>query len=161
MQSLEDLNFKARCKFIDIIRDNFVWSGLVPIIVLASSNMFIGILTEHALKGIVTYVIILLLSYALFCAIHIKLFGTTLEEEYQWGNSEFEDIEGNLMDKLYIKGKIDGETFDDYFIENDRASSEEDYAESQWYFSRGKMIKWICSLVISLVSCVPAILALP
>lgn len=142
------------------LRNNFVWSGLFPIVVLGSSNMFLWILKDNPLKGIVIYAITLLLSFALLSAIHLKLFGDELLEEYQWGNEDFEKFEDIMLDKFYLKGIVDDDTFYDYFDDNDREHEDEDYYLYEEYVKRGRLLKWMLSLLIACGSCVPTLLTI-
>lgn len=157
---VEDLNFRIRVKFINRVRSNFVWGGLLPIVILGSSNIFLWILKDNALKGVMIYAITLGVSFVLFYAIHFFLFGKALEEEYQWGNTDFEEFEDLMLDKFYLKEVVDDDLFYDYFDNNEREHEDEDYDLYYDYIRRGRLIKWVLSIVIALGSCVPTLLAL-
>ena len=160
MEILDDLNFRVRSRFIGKIRSNFVWGGLLPIIVFGSSNMFLYVLLDKALKGVMIYAVTLLISFSLLYAIHLLLFGRVLDEEYQWGNSDFEEFEDLMLDKFYIKGIVDDELFYAYFDNNARENTDEDYDLYYDYIRRGRVIKCIVSLLIAFGSCIPTILTL-
>ena len=106
------------------------------------------------------YVITLAVCFSLFYIIHLILFGKVLEEEYQWGNTDFEEFEDLMLNRFYDKGIVDEDLFYAYFDDNDRENEEEDYDLYYVYIRRGSLIKWVLSLLIALGSCVPTLLAL-
>ena len=141
------MNTVIRRKYIKRRRSSFTWISVL-FAVLSNSGFLIWYACEQEiLKGYLIY--FGLLAFEMFIAkiIYTLLYGITLVEGYQWGNPDFEDFEGRYMDKLYLKGKITGEEFDEYFYDNNRVYSEEDIEDCIDYFKQEN----ICIVTLNLV----------
>lgn len=141
------MNLKIRRKYITYRRSNFTWNSSLFAILANSGFLVWYALSQEILKGFAIYFGVLMFEFMISKVIYTLLYGLTLEEGYQWGNPDFENYEGNYMDKLYLKGRISDNEFDDYFYENNRVSSREDVEDCIAYFSQEN----ICIVVLNLV----------
>lgn len=141
------MNIEVRKKYMKYRRSIFAWITIFLAIFTNAIYFLAYAITEQFIKGIIAYLGMLALELALSKAIYSLIYGKVLEEEYQWGNPHFEDFEGKYMDKLYIRGKISDEEFDDYFYENNRTYTEEDIEDCNLYFKREDLWVVILNLV--------------
>ncbi len=151
------MNELIRNKYMNYRRSNFTWRSNLSSVLFNSAFLFLLILKDESLKGVIVYSFITILEFILANRLHLLIYSNELEYEYQWGNEDFELFEKKYMDKLYSKGELDEEEYDDYFYEYDRDTCEEFILECKEYFRKESICSFILLIIYfviaSLISC--------
>lgn len=144
------LNDKIRREFNRTESSIWAYQWLIIFVVLYTPEYILSVLTDKIYMGILIYTLRLLFNFTLIKAIYYSRYNFKLEEEYQWGNTDFVIFEEECLDKLYEKERLSYEDYEEYLEENCREISEEDIYDYCLYKQKG-IISSRCFIILNII----------